>query len=251
MLRLAGTTGTGISLAGCFHDAEANVTGKASDGTACINTPAETNGPFPADGSNSVGGATANILANEEIVRQDIRPSLRGMTTMARGPRLDLTIKLVDVKNACAPVPKFGVYVWHCDTDGRYSIYEREDANYLRGVNFTGDDGTTLFTTIFPGCYNGRWPHIHFEVFNGWKDNTTVKDSLLISQFALSADVCKVQYESDAAYSSSQAAFGSLSLASDGIFANNTPEQLAAQTLNITGDSAAGYKAMVTVGLLR
>ena len=37
--------------------------------------------------------------------------------------------------------------------------------NYLRGVQETGADGTVTFTTIFPGCYSGRWPHVHFEVY--------------------------------------------------------------------------------------
>ncbi|KXB53830.1 hypothetical protein HMPREF0307_01803 [Corynebacterium sp. DNF00584] len=29
---------------------------------------------------------------------------------------------------------------------------------WLRGVQVT-------FDSLVPGCYTGRWPHIHFEVF--------------------------------------------------------------------------------------
>ena len=26
------------------------------------------------------------------------------------------------------------------------------------------EDGIAKITTVFPGCYPGRWPHLHFEV---------------------------------------------------------------------------------------
>ena len=40
-----------------------------------------------------------------------------------------------------------------------------EDQNYLRGVQVADADGVVTFTSIFPACYAGRWPHIHFEVY--------------------------------------------------------------------------------------
>ena len=33
------------------------------------------------------------------------------------------------------------------------------------------------------------------------------------------------------------------------VFADNTPEQIAAQTVTLTGDAAAGFKGAVTVGI--
>lgn len=39
------------------------------------------------------------------------------------------------------------------------------DENYLRGVQAADEDGLIEFRTIFPGCYAGRWPHVHFEVY--------------------------------------------------------------------------------------
>jgi protocatechuate 3,4-dioxygenase beta subunit len=39
--------------------------------------------------------------------------------------------------------------------------------SYLRGVQVTDSNGQVTFTTIYPACYSGRWPHIHFEVFLG------------------------------------------------------------------------------------
>ena len=35
-------------------------------------------------------------------------------------------------------------------------------------IRFQGvydDEGNLTFTTIFPACYAGRWPHMHFEVY--------------------------------------------------------------------------------------
>jgi protocatechuate 3,4-dioxygenase beta subunit len=26
--------------------------------------------------------------------------------------------------------------------------------------------GTVAFTSIFPACHAGRWPHIHFEIYD-------------------------------------------------------------------------------------
>ena len=59
------------------------------------------------------------------------------------------------------------MYLWHCDAEGRYSLYSdgATDENYLRGVQEVDADGNVTFTSIFPACYTGRWPHIHFEVY--------------------------------------------------------------------------------------
>jgi hypothetical protein len=54
------------------------------------------------------------------------------------------------------------VYVWHCDRDGGCSMYSDgiQQENYLRGVQVAGADGTVRFTSVFPACYTGRWPHL-------------------------------------------------------------------------------------------
>jgi protocatechuate 3,4-dioxygenase beta subunit len=251
-LQLLGIGGTTL-IAGCdsglLGAAEPNVTAAAADGTSCIKTPVETAGPFPADGSNSASGSLANVLAKDNIIRQDIRPNLAPDTTVASGVRLDIEIKLVSIAATCEPVPRYLVYVWHCDAAGRYSIYDLPNANYLRGVVVSEANGIAKVTTVFPGCYEGRWPHIHFEVFTGWTDTLTVKDSVLISQFALPEDACKAVYAASPDYAASAAALPGVTLAGDGIFRGNTKEQLAAQTLLITGDPAKGYKAAVTIGL--
>ena len=55
---------------------------------ACAATPAETRGPFPADGSN--GRPALNALTMEGIERRDIRAAFAGMEGRAEGVPLEL-----------------------------------------------------------------------------------------------------------------------------------------------------------------
>ena len=131
----------------------------------CIADPETTNGPYPADGSNTAPGGTSNILTESGVLRSDIRSSFGTSTNTAPGVPLTLNIKVGDAGRDCAALAGYAVYVWHCTQDGLYSLYTEPDENYLRGVQIADADGMVSFTTIFPGCYRGRWPHIHFEVY--------------------------------------------------------------------------------------
>lgn len=71
--------------------------------------------------------------------------------------------------------------------------------------------------------------------------------SLLISQFALPGDVAKALYDGDPAYSTGVANLPAASLTRDMVFTDNTPEQIAAQTPELTGDAKAGFMASVVV----
>ena len=79
------------------------------------------------------------------------------------------------------------VDLWHCDRAGRYSMYSVgvEDENYLRGIAKTDSHGTAWFKTIFPGCYSGRWPHIHFEVYSSVAKAVASGPIVKTSQIAL------------------------------------------------------------------
>jgi protocatechuate 3,4-dioxygenase beta subunit len=237
-------------LAGCnpFSGGESTISAKTTGGEVCVKDPAETSGPFPGDGTNAKAGQTVNVLTQSGVVREDIRTSFAGMSPVADGAQLDLVISLVNVSAACAPLAGRAVYIWHCDAQGRYSLYDTGDSNYLRGVGVTDAQGEVRFTTSFPGCYAGRWPHIHFEVFEGPEKAATGKDSLLISQFAFTEEACKTAYAGGGAYAASAPNLERVSLDKDGIFADNTPEQVAAQTIAVTGD-ASGWKGSVTVGI--
>ena len=229
---------------------EANASGVAADGTVCVADPTETAGPFPADGTNSKDGATVNALQQSGIIRQDLRLSFNGMTPVAEGVQLDLVLTLVNVNAACAPLAGHAIYLWQCDAEGVYSLYGKTDRNYCRGVGITDDLGQVTFTTVFPGCYDGRWPHVHFEVFGGEASAATGDNSLLISQFALPADVAQAVYAAVPFYAASMANLGNVSLASDMVFSDNTAEQVAAQTMVLTGDAASGFTGVAVIGIV-
>ncbi len=250
VLSLLGVAGTLEACGGPPSHSEPNKTATAADGTICIKDPAETNGPFPGDGTNSKNGSTVNVLTQSGIIREDIRGSFGAMTPTATGTNMSLAVQLIDVSNACKPLANHVIYVWHCDVDGRYSLYDDTDRNYLRGVGISDANGMVKFMTVFPGCYDGRWPHIHFEVFASQEKAVSGKDSLLISQFALPADVCKSVYDATAAYAASVKNLTATTLDADMVFADNTAEQKAAMTLKVTGDVAKGLAATGVVGVV-
>lgn len=226
------------------------VTGTAPDGSVCVANPAETEGPFPADGTNVREGQTVNILTEEGVIREDIRTSIGGLTPVAEGVPVNLEITLVDVGRACIPLGGMAVYLWQCDAEGIYSIYAAQDRNYLRGVGISDAGGKVRFTTVFPACYDGRWPHIHFEVFSSAEMAVSGKAALLTSQFALPEAACHAVYDSQPLYAASVGTLSRVSLSRDGIFRDASEAELAAQMLVLEGDPAAGYRAAGRVGLV-
>jgi protocatechuate 3,4-dioxygenase beta subunit len=253
--RLLSLGAAGLALAGCdqwpfAEAAERNATATAADGARCIKLPQETLGPFPAEGTNSREGAVVNVLDKQGIIRADMRPNLDG-SDVADGVPFTLEVRLVDVGQACTPLAGHLVYFWQCDAAGSYSLYERPQSSNLRGAALTDASGLARITSIVPGCYRGRWPHIHFEVFASAEAAGSGGESLLVSQFALEKALCDAAYAAHPAYVDSIANLAVLSLERDGIFANNTPEQLAAQTLKASGDPSQGFVARTDVGLVR
>lgn len=216
---------------------------------ACTVPASETAGPYPGDGSNSSGGVTSNVLPVSGVVPSDIRPSFIGSTAVAGGVAVTFTIQLVNVNNACAPLAGYAVYLWHCDRDGRYSLYDLPNESYLRGLQVTDANGRVTFTTIFPGCYAGRYPHMHFEIFSSLGNATSGRFAVLTSQFAMPAAVCSAVYAGAAGYTTSQSRFAAVSIASDGIFGDNSSAQMAVMTPTFSGSVAAGYTAATTIGI--
>jgi protocatechuate 3,4-dioxygenase beta subunit len=241
-----------VALVGCGggSDADAGSSGSGSSGggtgTSCSVIPEETAGPYPGDGSNSSNGGVANALMLSGIVRSDIRASIAGASGLAAGVPLSIVIDLVSTNGSCADLSGYAIYLWHCDREGRYSMYSSgvTAENYLRGVQATGSDGTATFTTIFPGCYAGRMPHMHFEVYRSATTATSFSNKLRTSQIAFPTDVCNTVYASSG-YTASASNFRSISFATDNVFSDGHTTQLA----TVTGDLSNGYVAHLQVGI--
>ena len=234
VLKLLGLTGLGagiFAVSGCAPTGSASSGASASaassaaastaasaaataDAAACAVIPTETGGPFPADGSNG-----PDVLNQSGVVRADIRTSFGGMSGTAAGVPLTIKLRIQDVANGCAPLPNAAVYLWHCDRDGRYSLYSQgaTDQNYLRGVQAAGSDGMVTFTSIFPACYSGRWPHMHFEVYPNLAAATDDANKIVTSQLALPEDICNAVYATDG-YAGSVQTMRGVSLDRDGVF---------------------------------
>ena len=137
------------------------------------------------------------------------------------------------------------MYVWHCDREGRYSLYSQgaTDQNYLRGVQEAGSDGIVTFASIFPACYSGRWPHIHFEVYASLTKATDNANKLATSQIALPADVCSTVYATDG-YGQSIANLSQVSLKTDGVFGDDGGVH---ELGTVTGSVQAGYTVELAV----
>ncbi|MBC9727687.1 intradiol ring-cleavage dioxygenase [Streptomyces sp. TRM68367] len=253
MIRLMAGAGL-VPLVGCTAEGETPAAdspgspspsppSSSSSAAECATVPEETAGPFPGDGSGGV-----NVLKESGVVRDDITSSFGDSAGgTAGGVPLTVTLTVVDAASGCG-TPKKGaaVYVWHCDREGRYSLYTEgvTDENYLRGVQETDDRGQVTFRSVFPGCYQGRWPHIHFEVFGSLADATAARSITNTSQLALPKDVCDTVYATDG-YDRSVTHLAELSLESDSVFSDGHDQQLAAAK----GSAGDGYTATLTVAV--
>lgn len=219
--------------------------GLSGSGT-CSMIPEETAGPYPGDGSNTSNGQVANALALSGIVRSDIRSSVGGVTGTAQGIPLTLQLQLVNVNGSCASLAGYAVYLWHCTREGGYSMYSSgiTGQNYLRGVQASDANGVVQFTTIFPGCYDGRMPHMHFEVFRSLSSATSASGKIKTSQIAFPTATCQQVY-ADSGYSSSRTNLGRISFATDNVFSDGTSLQMA----SVSGDNTSGYTATLRVGV--
>jgi len=119
---------------------------------ACVLTPAIEEGPFFVDTrlnrSNLTGGTTD--------------PGVTG------GVPLRLALRVYAVRSStCAPLADAHVDLWHASATGLYSdeaALHTSREHYLRGYQVAGANGAVTFTTVFPGWYPDRTPHIHVKV---------------------------------------------------------------------------------------
>lgn len=247
--RVLGLVGVGVgaaALAAC--GASSSVSSSTAAGGTASNTsttadgeiPQETNGPYPADGTNGT-----NVLTESGIVRSDITSSLDGGTTVDGVP-LTFTFTVTDMANDNVPFEGAAVYLWQCDAQGLYSMYSEgvEDETYLRGVQVADSKGQVTFKTIVPGCYDGRWTHMHFEVYPDADSATTGENAIATSQVAFPEKMLTKVYE-EAAYEGSAENLTKVSLDTDNVFSDGYDLEMG----KFSGSPSAGYKGSLAVAV--
>lgn len=210
----------GVGLAGLsslipFNNSLATPAGSTQKTTGtCVLIPSETEGPFPLDLSTS-NSAT--------YFRSDVRES-------CTGTRLNLKMKIIGI-DSCQALPNVRVNIWHCDKDGIYSGYNNSQnpgsttTTYLRGYQMTDVNGEVNFTTIFPGWYNGRICHIHFQVYV----SSVYK---AVSQLTFDIPTKNALYAANSLYTKGA---DPLNFSGDNIFSDGYTQQLATLTANSDG----------------
>ena len=121
----------------------------------CVVRPASTAGPYYVD---------------EKLERADIRSDPTD-GSLKQGALLALTVSVSSIaKQSCSPLKDAIVDIWHCDGDGVYSdakdprYFDTVGKKFLRGYQITDRTGVARFTTIYPGWYPERTPHIHYKI---------------------------------------------------------------------------------------
>ncbi|MBB2940987.1 protocatechuate 3,4-dioxygenase beta subunit [Actinoplanes lutulentus] len=244
VLRAFGVGAVALGLAAC-SDSSSSTSSASTSSTATTSSgeiPDETAGPYPGDGSNG-----PDVLEQSGIVRSDIRSSFGDASGTAEGVPMSLELTIKDLANGGAAFAGVAVYVWHCDRAGLYSMYSEgvTEENYLRGVQIADDAGKVSFTSIFPACYTGRWPHIHFEVYPTEADITDSTKAIATSQVALPKDVCDVVYK-ETGYEASVTNLAQVTLDNDNVFGDDSG---ASQLGTATGDVSSGYAVSLSVGV--
>jgi protocatechuate 3,4-dioxygenase beta subunit len=237
LLRALGLGVVAVGAAACGAPSTA-----ASAATSAGEIPDETAGSYPGDGSNG-----PNVLAESGIVRSDIRSSFGSAGGTAEGVPMTLELTLTDIAGGGKPFAGVAVYVWHCTREGEYSLYspDVQDENFLRGVQIADTAGKVRFTSVFPGCYSGRWPHVHFEVYPDQAGIADAATAIATSQVALPQPTCEQVY-AQGGYRASVANLARLSLASDNVFGDDSA---ALQLATVTGDVTSGYAVALPVAL--
>lgn len=217
-------TGLGLSIpaTGILKN-NANAKELAQTEGGCVLIPSETAGPFPLD-----------LTENSYYFRQDIRETQTGAP-------LNIKLKIIGLNN-CEPMPNLRVNVWHCNKDGIYSGYNTNNnpgdtnAKHLRGYQFTNANGEVEFISIFPGWYNGRIAHVHFQVY-------VSTAYAAVSQFTFDIAAKNAIY---LANPSLYSAIDPTSYTNDNVFSDGYTQQIATLTPNAT---TGGYDAYLEVSI--
>lgn len=189
----------------------------------CTTSPSETAGPFPTKDPSS-------------LIVQDIRSDRKGI-------EMAVKVTIQNKNNNCNALEGAIVDIWHCDKDGNYSEYggsgmqsiNYTSVHFLRGRQTTDANGLAQYTTIFPGWYSGRAPHIHVHIYDA------TGKSLLVTQIAFPTDICNTVYTTvtDLYTRGTQDTANT----SDNVFSNS----LSLQMSSITGSVSNGFVLTHTI----
>lgn len=202
--------------------------GSGTTSGSCTATSSETAGPYPTKTPSS-------------YVRSNIVDGQAGVP-------LTVKITIKNLNNSCAALSGALVDIWHCTAVGYYSEYvvapgggyssvDYTASHFLRGRQTTDSNGLVTFTSIFPGWYSSRAPHIHVHIYNA------SGTSLLVTQIAFPTDVCNTVYTTASDYS----AHGTqdTSNSADSVFSDSLANELA----TVSGSVSAGYVLTHTINV--
>jgi protocatechuate 3,4-dioxygenase beta subunit len=201
----AGSVSLGALLAACGADDEPTTTVPTSGGEATVQS--RSSGAL-ADLFDERSSCTLTAEQTEgpywfdvDKIRTDVREDRDGV-------ELRLAIRVRDAEG-CNPLRNAVVEIWHADAGGVYSGFDSgAGEEFLRGAQVTDADGIVEFTTIYPGWYVGRTPHIHAKVH---VDSSTTLTTQLYFDDAISTAV----YDSGSPYKANE---GRVTNDADGIF---------------------------------
>jgi Dioxygenase len=108
------------ALAACGSSPSSTGSSATTGGEDAAEIPEETAGPYPGDGSNG-----PNVLTESGVVRSDITRSFGDASGVAEGVPMTVDLTLLDVAACGTPLAGAAVYLWHCNIDGRYSMYDQ------------------------------------------------------------------------------------------------------------------------------
>jgi hypothetical protein len=102
------------------------------------------------------------------------------------------------------------------------------------------------FRTIVPGCYDGRWTHIHFEVYPDLASATNVQSAIATSQVAFPVKMLDKVYKDTDLYPSSATNLAKLgSIDNDMVFGDGYALEMG----TFKGNPQKGYVGSLAVAV--
>ena len=203
--------------------------------------PEETAGPFPGDGSNGVHVLTTPASSAATSARASAR-----RRRPPQGVPLTVTLTVVDAATGSRrwPAPRSTCGTATATATTRCTPRASTNENYLRGVQAADANGTVTFTTIFPACYSGRWPHIHFEVYPSVATPRERPDRQDLADRAARGDLRPVY--ATTGYEQSVRTWRRSPSRSDNVFGDDGGVH---QIASMSGSASGGYAAALTIGV--